>query len=130
MKEIPLGMDGMSLEDLVSVARKGAGVRLSEESKGRIMRARDLVEGWLKEGRIIYGITTGFGALSDRIVSGEDARKLQENILKFIRDPALRKTVGLRAIETIEQGFSEDLMIERLENFFFKNINKTGSSTS
>jgi histidine ammonia-lyase len=81
MTEIVLGFDGMSLEDLVAIARRGAGISLSQESKERIVKSRVLVERWLREGRAIYGVTTGFGALSDVFVPLDDARLLQQNIL-------------------------------------------------
>jgi len=81
-EKILLGVEGMSLENLIAIARHGSGVRLTMESEARIVKARELVEKWVREGRIIYGITTGFGALSDVIISREDTRTLQENILK------------------------------------------------
>jgi len=74
-------MDGMSLEDLVAIAREGSTVRLAKESEGRIINARKMIEKWVKEERVIYGVTTGFGALSDVTISREDTRRLQENIL-------------------------------------------------
>ncbi|MCG2777973.1 MAG: histidine ammonia-lyase, partial [Desulfobacterales bacterium] len=36
---------------------------------------------WVQEEKIIYGVTTGFGALSDVIISKEDTWQLQKNIL-------------------------------------------------
>jgi len=81
MKEIILGVDGMSLEALVAIAREGARVRLTKEAETRIVKARKLVEKWVEDGRTIYGITTGFGALSDVTISKEDTRRLQENII-------------------------------------------------
>jgi histidine ammonia-lyase len=39
------------------------------------------VDRWVREERRIYGVTTGFGALSDVAISGKDTRRLQENIL-------------------------------------------------
>jgi histidine ammonia-lyase len=81
MKEILLGFDGMTLEELATIARDGQRVRLTEGSKKRILAARNLVEEWVREGKTIYGITTGFGALSDVVISKEDTRRLQQNIL-------------------------------------------------
>jgi histidine ammonia-lyase len=81
MKEILLGMDGMSLEDLVAIAREGSTVRLTKESKDRIINARKMIEKWVTEEKAIYGVTTGFGALSDVTISKEDTQCLQENIL-------------------------------------------------
>jgi len=81
MKEILLGIDGMSLEDLVAIAREESTVRLTKESEDRIINARKVIERWVKEERAIYGVTTGFGALSDVTISKEDTQRLQENIL-------------------------------------------------
>jgi len=81
MEKIYLGVDGMSMEDLVAIARYEAEVRLTEESEKRILSTRKLIEHWVQEEKIIYGVTTGFGALSDVIISKEDTWQLQENIL-------------------------------------------------
>ena len=81
MEEIFLGVDGMTMEDLVAIARYEAKVRLTEESEKRILSTRKLIEHWVQEEKVIYGVTTGFGALSDVIISKEDTWQLQENIL-------------------------------------------------
>jgi len=81
MEEILLGIDGMSLENLVAIAREGAKVQLTRESEERLLNARNLIEKWVQEERVIYGITTGFGALSNVTISKEDTQCLQENIL-------------------------------------------------
>jgi histidine ammonia-lyase len=81
MTDILLGMNPMTLEDLVAVAREGAKVRLTKESEKRIVDARKLIEKWVREEKAVYGVTTGFGALSDIIISKEDAQQLQKNIL-------------------------------------------------
>jgi histidine ammonia-lyase len=113
MKEIILGFDNMTLEDLVAVARGGAKVRLSEASERRIFQARELVDRWVREGRVIYGITTGFGALSDVIISGEDTRRLQENILVShasgvgrVLDPETVRAVMALRIKDLARGNS------------------------
>jgi histidine ammonia-lyase len=82
MKTIHLSTEGMSLEDLVTIARRGAKVRLTRSAEKRILDCRRLIEQWVREGRTIYGVTTGFGALSDVTISRKDTRRLQQNILK------------------------------------------------
>jgi histidine ammonia-lyase len=104
MEEIILGVDGMTVQDLVAIARKGARIRLSEESTGRIIRSRELVEKWLQEGRVVYGVTTGFGALSDVFIPAKDAKLLQRNILmshavgvgEAMEEEAVRAMMALR----------------------------------
>lgn len=81
MSEIGLGYDGMTLEDLVKIARQDAKVFITDNSEKRIVNSRELIDKWVREEKIIYGITTGFGAMSTVTISREDTRKLQENVL-------------------------------------------------
>ncbi|UCD80964.1 MAG: aromatic amino acid lyase, partial [Desulfobacterales bacterium] len=80
-KTIMIGMEGMTLEKLVKIARQGAHVKLTEGSEQRLRETRRLIEKWVEEEKTIYGVTTGFGALSDVVISKKDTRRLQENIL-------------------------------------------------
>jgi histidine ammonia-lyase len=113
MKEILLGIDGMSLEDLVTIAREGYRVRLTKESEDRIIHARKMIEKWVKEERAIYGVTTGFGALSDVTISREDTQRLQENILMshaagvgdILEKETVRAVMALR-IKDLARGHS------------------------
>lgn len=79
--KVILDKDGFTLEDLIAVARDKVTVDFSEAARWRILEARALVNSWVAQGRIIYGITTGFGALSDVPIPREDVRALQRNIL-------------------------------------------------
>jgi histidine ammonia-lyase len=113
MKEIVLGVDGMTLEDLVAIAREGVGVRLSEESEERIVKSRRLVEKWLQEGRVVYGVTTGFGALSEVIIPVEETRLLQQNVLMshaagvgdVLSEEVVRAALALR-VKDLARGHS------------------------
>jgi len=81
MKTLFLDLDGLTIEDLAAAAREGAILRLGPAAERRIADGRALVEQWVAEERRIYGVTTGFGALSDVAISKKDTRRLQENIL-------------------------------------------------
>jgi len=81
MRTVVLDMENMTLADLVAAAREGAVVQLSADSEERIRAGRALVDRWVAEERRIYGVTTGFGALSDVAISKKDTRRLQKNIL-------------------------------------------------
>jgi histidine ammonia-lyase len=113
MKEIVFGVAEMTLEHLVAIAREGARVRLSGESEELINASRRLVEKWVQEGRIVYGITTGFGALSDVTISRENSRSLQENVLMShaagvgdILDQETTRAVLALRIKDLAQGRS------------------------
>jgi histidine ammonia-lyase len=80
-KTILIDGTDLVLHDLVAVARFGARVRLCAEARDALKRAGALIAAWLKQDRTIYGVTTGFGALSNVTISRQDADRLQENIL-------------------------------------------------
>ena len=73
-EKIVLGVDGMTLEELVAIAREGAESAFPRNREERIVKSRSLVERWLQEGRVIYGVTTGFGALSDVVIPADDTK--------------------------------------------------------
>jgi len=113
MEAIPLGLDGMTLQDLVAIARCGANVTLTKNSDDRIVQTRRLIDDWLRDGKIIYGVTTGFGALSDKIIAKEDTRQLQENILmshaagvgNILEEATVRAVMALR-VKDMARGHS------------------------
>lgn len=81
MKELYLNGEKLRLEHVAAVARQGLPVRLGDKAEQRINQARTLIDRWVSEEKKVYGITTGFGALSDVAISSADARELQRNIL-------------------------------------------------
>ncbi len=76
-----LDKEEITIDDLVAVARSNRDVEVSAAGEGRVAKTSALIERWVKEKRIIYGITTGFGALCNVNISAKDTRRLQENIL-------------------------------------------------
>ncbi len=82
MAKLVLNGGSLTLEDLVQAARDpNTQVTLAPEAIPGIQRAADAVAKFVSEGRIAYGITTGFGAFKDRLIPPEDVEKLQENII-------------------------------------------------
>ncbi len=70
----------LSLADVDAVAR-GAGVSFEEPARARVRAARAVIDRAVAEGRTIYGVTTGFGALADTSVPPERAAELQHGII-------------------------------------------------
>lgn len=81
MKPLLLDKERITIDDLVEIARSNRAVDMSSDGEARVARTRALIERWVKEKRVIYGITTGFGALCNVTISEKDTRRLQENIL-------------------------------------------------
>ncbi|MFQ6117819.1 MAG: aromatic amino acid lyase, partial [Candidatus Bipolaricaulia bacterium] len=57
-------------------------VKPTEGALQRVERAYQAVRGAIGRGERIYGVSTGFGKLSDRLIPPEQQRMLQENLLK------------------------------------------------
>src|SRR5437899_8211391 len=83
LSPLSVTLDGQSLgpADVVAVARHGDRVSLGPQAKTRLERARALVDRLVAEDRVVYGLTTGVGALKNVRIPPADARQLQRNLL-------------------------------------------------
>lgn len=83
LREIVLtNCKNLGLDDFMAVVRFHAKVTFSEEFCEKIKANRRLVDLFLEEGRIIYGVTTGFGENVRYTIRPEDAKTLQKNIVR------------------------------------------------
>ncbi|MDQ3500435.1 MAG: aromatic amino acid lyase, partial [Actinomycetota bacterium] len=74
--------DPLQIDDVIAVARGGAKAELGANVAERMAPARALVEKAVASDSIVYGITTGFGALASTRVSPNQAADLQVNLLR------------------------------------------------
>ena len=81
-KVVVLDGASLTLEEVRSVARAGARVGLADDARSRMIESRLLVAKIVEEALPVYGITTGFGALSNRTIPTEQVRRLQHNLLR------------------------------------------------
>jgi histidine ammonia-lyase len=108
-------LDGqkLSLELVDRVASGNEQVTLSSAARERVTQSRRVVEKILAEGRIVYGVNTGFGRLSDVHVPPSDLRQLQLNLVRStacgvgppLSDAEARAMVLLRA-NVLARGYS------------------------
>ena len=81
MKEIALDGNNLTIAGLAAVARKGLHISLAPSVAERIGKARKVVEDAVRGKKTVYGVTTGFGALASVILSKDQTKDLQRNIL-------------------------------------------------
>lgn len=72
----------LGLDEFMAVVRFNAKVSFSEKFCERVQANRKLIDKFLEEGRIIYGVTTGFGENVRYTISPDDAKTLQKNIVR------------------------------------------------
>lgn len=95
----------LSLEEFIAVAKYGAEVIFSNEMQETVRANRRLLDKFLEEGRIIYGVTTGFGENVRYTIPPEEASLLQENIVRThavaVGEPLTRVQVRAIMLQTI-----------------------------
>jgi histidine ammonia-lyase len=113
----------LTLKQIVDVAYGRERVVLADEARTKVSEARAVVEKIVAEGRIVYGVNTGFGKLSDVSIKSSDLRNLQLNLVRShacglgnpLSEAEARAMVLLRA-NVLAAGFSgaRPLVIEKL----------------
>ena len=71
----------LTIADIEAVARRGGSVALDPGARERMQAARDVIEGLVADGAVVYGVTTGFGDLASTFIDPAQAGQLQENLL-------------------------------------------------
>ncbi|NRD79784.1 histidine ammonia-lyase [Bacillus sp. BRMEA1] len=82
LKKVTLGEGNTTIEEIIAVARYDAEVVFSPAYCARVNRSREMIERFLAEERVIYGVTTGFGSNVTKNISVQDAETLQKNIIR------------------------------------------------
>jgi histidine ammonia-lyase len=82
MEQITLGVGAPSIDDVVAVARHGAGVALAGEAVAEIERTRAVVDALAGDTRPHYGVSTGFGALATRQIPPDLRTELQRSLIR------------------------------------------------
>jgi histidine ammonia-lyase len=122
MKTIDLDGESLTIEDVVAVARtEETHVKIAAKAQVKIERGRRAVEEFTERGEIVYGVTTGFGAFKDKLISPEQTQELQRNLLMShatgVGDPLSEATVRavmLIRANTLAKGHS-GIRLETLE---------------
>jgi len=78
-----LKIDGKSLtlEKIDFFLKENPTVELTNDAKKKISKARALVEKWVAEDKVVYGVTTGFGEFANIKISKDENDQLQENLI-------------------------------------------------
>ncbi len=69
------------LDDVVAVAN-GGPVSFPDDARGRVTKARGVIDRAVASGATMYGVTTGFGSLADVRIDPSQAAELQHGIVR------------------------------------------------
>jgi histidine ammonia-lyase len=129
--EIVVDGGPLSPGQVVEVAHGRARAIPGPDISERMEPARAVVDATVASGEIVYGITTGFGALASTRIPPDEAETLQYNLIRShasgvgpaLPDPLVRAILLLRA-RTLAQGHSgvRPVVVERLLDLLDRDI--------
>lgn len=121
----------LSIDDVAAVAERRVEVVVDHKVWERMAPAREVVERAVAEDRVVYGVTTGFGALANTHIEPDQAERLQVSLLRShaagvgspLPDPVVRAMLLLRA-RTLAQGYSgvRPVLVERYVDFIREDL--------
>lgn len=79
---VTVGVGALSIEDVIAVARGGAKVAISDESKHEMALSRAVIDHLADDTVPHYGISTGFGALASTSIPKEQRAQLQKSLIR------------------------------------------------
>lgn len=79
---LELAGQSLTLSEVAAVANGKLRLRLAETARRRMEASRAVVDQLLAEGRVVYGVNTGFGKLADIHIPAEDLETLQLNLVR------------------------------------------------
>src|SRR4051812_19102240 len=80
--EVVLDGKSLKIETVHDVAVKYAKVSLSDTARNRMKKTQAVVAGIVERGDVVYGVTTGFGKLSEIAIPRDRLAELQVNLVR------------------------------------------------
>ena len=82
MDKVVIDGGNLTLEMVKAVSLGSMEISLSSDSRERMQASRKAVEDILDSGEVVYGINTGFGALSSVRIEDSQLEELQSNLVR------------------------------------------------
>jgi histidine ammonia-lyase len=82
LAQVTIDGSHLTLDQVLQVARNKAQTVITEKAISRTRNGRKALERLLQEKEVIYGVNTGFGALSNFRIPAEDLKQLQTNLIR------------------------------------------------
>ena len=84
-EQVTVSGEGLSIDEVVSVARNRARVAITDDEKvqERVRKSNEFILNAVENNQPIYGVTSGFGAMAYKAISKDQAIELQNNIPWF-----------------------------------------------
>lgn len=110
---IELDGNSLTLDQTIDVARRHAQVSIAPTAVEGINRSADLVADLVSDKKIVYGITTGYGPLVNRLLPPERAAESQYNLIQMLSGGVgepfsveIARTIQLVRLNSLCKGYS------------------------
>src|SRR5665213_2849387 len=139
-RDVVLDGSSLTIDSVRDVACNSARVSLSEAARARMSRTQSVIADIVKRGDVVYGVTTGFGKLSEIAIPLDRLAELQVNLVRshaagvgaLLPEREVRAMMLLRA-NVIAKGFSGaradliDLLAAMLNAGLYPEVPEQGS---
>ena len=132
--------NSLTLEKIEKFIDNNQQIALTKKAEANIKKARKLIDEWVKNDKVIYGVTTGFGEFSNVKISKDKIEKLQENLIIShsagvgeLLPPFIIKTMMLLRVNALAKGHSGirletlNLLVDLINNNVIPAIPSQGS---
>ncbi len=82
MEQIFLDGNSLTFEQISQIVYENVKVSLTKKAIDKIVKCRQYVEQIIDDGKIVYGLTTGFGKFANIKINKEDIALLQKNLIE------------------------------------------------
>jgi histidine ammonia-lyase len=82
MRGVELTGQPLSLAEIARISRGDGSIQVAASAHAGIHSSRRVVEEIVAKGEVVYGVSTGFGKLSDVHVPAQELRQLQLNLVR------------------------------------------------
>src|SRR3954468_10308979 len=139
-EKILIDGDSLTVDEAYAVAVERVRVELDPRARSRMLRTRAVVDDIVARNEVVYGVTTGFGKLSEIAIPPDKLAELQVNLVRShasgvgdrLPEREVRAMMLLRA-NVIAKGYSGarpelvDLLLHLLNSDVYPPIPEQGS---
>lgn len=118
-----LSGETLTIEEVVRIARGHERVQIAESARANLQKSRTFVDELVATGKVVYGITTGFGQFKSVVISADQAATLQANLIRShatgvgepLSEDAVRASIVVR-VNSLLRGHSgvRQAVVDRL----------------
>ena len=131
-KYFHISQNDLTIIDIESILKENLSLKLDQQTEEKVLSNRKYLDQKLENSdELHYGINTGFGSLCNKVISSDELKKLQVNLVRSHAcgfgkevDNEMVKIMMLLKIQSLSRGYSGITLttLKRLIYFFNHDI--------